>query len=230
MAELSDWIPKTTLGRLVKEGKIKTMSEALRSGFVLREHEIVDTLLPNLKDEVINVRNVQRMTDSGRRMKFAVMVAVGNEDGFVGLGVSRGREVGPEIKKAINAAKLNMIEVVRGCGSWECGCGKPHTLPYKVVGRGGSVRAIFKPAPRGVSLAIGDIPKIIFRLAGIKDAWGVAKGQTKTTVNYALAAFDALRNTATFKLRNEQIQRLKIRSGAVGEVIEEVVGVKNEHS
>ena len=92
---------------------------------------------------------VQRMTDSGRRVRFGVTCAVGNADGFIGVGRAKGKEVGPTIRKAIDNAKLNMIEIKRGCGSWECGCGKPHTLPFEVIGRCGSVTVGLKPAPRG---------------------------------------------------------------------------------
>ncbi|RLG22138.1 30S ribosomal protein S5, partial [Methanosarcinales archaeon] len=67
-----EWKPKTRLGRLVASGKIKTMDDALRSGFPLKEPQIVDILLPDLKDEVIDNKMVQRMTDSGRRSKFRV--------------------------------------------------------------------------------------------------------------------------------------------------------------
>src|SRR5437867_12874826 len=75
-----------------------------------------------------------------------------------------------------------MIEIKRGCGSWECGCGRSHTLPFKVTGSSGSVEVVLKPAPQGVGLAVGDIAKSVLRLAGITDAWGFTKGHTKTTV------------------------------------------------
>src|SRR3990170_8890078 len=117
----TDWVPNTKLGKLVLKGEITTFDEALATGYPVREPEIVDILLPELEDEVLDVNMVQRMTDSGRRVNFAITVVVGNADGFVGLGRARGREVGPAIRKAIDNAKLNMIEVRRGCGSWECG-------------------------------------------------------------------------------------------------------------
>src|SRR5690606_32161109 len=115
----------------------------------LREPEIVDILLPELKDEVLDLNMVQRMTDSGRRVRFAVTCAVGNGDGFIGLGRAKGKEVGPTIRKAIDNAKLNMIEIKRGCGSWECGCGTAHSLPMTVVGKCGSVEVTLRSAPRG---------------------------------------------------------------------------------
>ena len=210
------WEPKTKLGRLVYEGKITSISQALRSGLPLREPEIVDALLPDLKDEVIDVRMVQRMTDSGRRTKFSVMVAVGNEDGIVGIGKAKAKEVGAAIRKALDRAKLNIIEIKRGCGSWECGCGMPHSLPFKVVGKCGSVRVTLKPAPKGVGLAVGDVAKIILRLAGVKDVWGFTRGHTKTTFNYAMATFDALKQTTIVKLNPRMI--MPIYRGGVEDV------------
>ncbi len=213
---MNDWEPKTRLGKLVAEGKITTMSQALRSGLPLREPEIVDILLPELQDEVIDVRMVQRMTDSGRRTKFSVMVAVGNGDGFVGIGTAKAKEVGAAIRKAISKAKLNIIEIKRGCGSWECGCGMPHSVPFKVTGKCGSVRVTLKPAPKGVGLAVGDVAKIILRLAGVKDVWGFTQGHTKTTVNYATATFDALRQTTVMRVNPRII--MPIYKGGVEDV------------
>jgi len=199
---------------MVLSGAVTTMGEAISSGLPIREPEIVDILLPETEDEVLDVNMVQRMTDSGRRVNFVITCVVGNKDGFVGLGRARGREVGPSIRRAIDNAKTNMIEIKRGCGSWECGCYRAHSLPFKVTGSSGSVEVSLKPAPQGVGLAVGDIAKSILRLSGITDAWGFTKGHTKTTVNYALAAFDGLRKTAAIKVPADRAERLKIRQGA----------------
>ena len=210
------WVPRTELGRKVHSGEITTMSQALRSGLPLREAPIVDALLPGLHDEVLDVNMVQRMTDSGRRFKFAVTVVVGNGDGFVGLGRAKGKEVGPTIRRAIDRAKLHMLEVLRGCGSWECGCGRSHTVPFQIDGRSGSVVVSLRPAPRGVGLAVGDVVKPILRFAGITDAWGYTDGHTKTTVNYAQSAFRALEALSELKVPEADAARLKIVRGAVG--------------
>lgn len=218
MAEAGiDWEPKTKLGRLVREGKITSMSQALNSGLPLREPEITDILLPELEDEVLDVNMVQRMTDSGRRVRFAVTVVVGNSNGYVGLGRAKGKEVGPSIRKAIDNAKINMLEIKRGCGSWECGCWRPHTLPFTVKGKSGSVVITLKPAPRGIALVAGDTAKHVLRLAGIKDAWVFSKGETRNTVNYAKATFDALRKLAETKIPKFKIDELRIVSGSVVE-------------
>jgi SSU ribosomal protein S5P len=196
---LTDWTPKTKLGRMVKEGKLKTISEVLATRMPIREPQIVDMLLPNLEDEVIDIKMVQKMSDSGRKSKFAATVVVGNRNGYVGIGHGKARETGDAIEKALENAKLNIIEIKRGCGSWECGCGRSHTVPFEVVGKSGSVRVYLKPAPQGVGLAIGDIPKKVLELAGISDTWGFSEGHTKTSVNFAYATFNALKETARFR-------------------------------
>lgn len=211
-----EWVPRTRLGKLVKDGTITNISDALASPLKLREPEIVDILLPDLEDTVIDINMVQRMTDSGRRVRFAVTTAVGNNDGYVGIGRVKGKEVGPTIRRSIDNAKTNLIEVKRGCGSWECGCGKAHTLPFMVKGRCGSVDLTLKPAPQGIGLAIGDVPKPLLKFAGISDVWGFTRGHTKTTVNNILAAFDALQKTSQIRVTAEQQGRLKIISGACG--------------
>jgi small subunit ribosomal protein S5 len=208
-----EWIPKTKLGALVKSGGIKTIEDALSSGLPVRETEIIDSLLPDLEDEVIDVNMVQRMTDSGRRIKFVITVAVGNKDGYIGLGQAKGKEVGSSIKKAIDAAKINIIAIRRGCGSWECGCGKPHTLPFAITGKSGSVEVTFKPAPHGIGLATGDVAKKILHLAGVQDCWAFTRGKTKTVVNYAKAVFNALEENAEARITEKSSLKLGIRKG-----------------
>ena len=209
-----DWVPKTRLGKIIRSGKITNMKEALETGLPLREPEIVDILLADIEDEVIDVNMVQRMTDSGRRVRFVITVAVGNNDGYVGLGQAKGKEVGTSIRKAIENAKLNIIEIRRGCGSWECGCGKPHTVPFSIKGKSGSVEIMFKPAPQGIGLATGNVAKKILKLAGIKDCWAFTNGKTKTTVNYAKAVFNALQKNTQMRVMKNEISKIGILSGS----------------
>ncbi|MCI4329155.1 MAG: hypothetical protein L3J86_06175, partial [Thermoplasmata archaeon] len=72
------WGPRTDHGRRGPSGQITTIGDALHAGLPLREAQIIDRLLPGLHDEVLDVNMVQRITDSGRRFKFAVTVVVGN--------------------------------------------------------------------------------------------------------------------------------------------------------
>jgi small subunit ribosomal protein S5 len=213
--EGEQWTPKTELGKLVASGEIKSMSEALKMKLPLREYQIVDILMPELKDEIIYIERAQRMTDSGRRMNYSITAVVGNEDGFVGLGRGKAKEAAPAIRKAINNAKLNIVEIRRGCGSWECGCGRAHTVPFQVTGHVGSVTVRIKPSPQGVGRATGDVAKTILRMAGIEDAWGFAKGHTKTTVNYAEATFAALKQTIEMRINPSIVLSTPIYKGSV---------------
>ncbi|MDD5473477.1 MAG: 30S ribosomal protein S5 [Candidatus Methanoperedens sp.] len=198
--EKAEWVPQTRLGKLVKEGQVTTMGEALASGLPIREHQIVDALIPEIRDEVLDINMVQRMTDSGRRVKFRATVIVGNGDGFIGIGEGKDVQVGVAIRKAIDTAKMNIISIKRGCGSWECGCGLGHTVPFEVRGKAGSVEVELKPAPRGLGLASGGTAKKVLEIAGIKDVWTKVYGETRTTINFAKATFDALMKTTTMKV------------------------------
>ena len=127
------------------------------------------------------------------------MVAVGNEDGYVGVGVGKAKQIREAIEKAIVDAKLNIVPVRRGCGSWDCSCNEPHSVPFKVRGKCGSVVVELLPAPKGVGLVAADVAKVILRLAGIKDIWTRTFGRTRTTLNFAKAVWIALRNTYNVK-------------------------------
>lgn len=196
-----EWIPQTRLGKLVKEGQVTTMNEALESGLPIREPQIVDALIPEIRDEVLDINMVQRMTDSGRRVKFRATVIVGNGDGFIGLGDGKDVQVGIAIKKAIDDAKMHVMGIKRGCGSWECGCGLGHTVPFEVKGKAGSVEVALLPAPRGLGLASGGTAKKVLEIAGIKDVWAKASGETRTTLNFAKATYNALIRTTTMKVK-----------------------------
>ncbi len=198
--EKVEWVPQTRLGKLVKEGQVTNMGEALASGLPIREYQIVDALIPEIRDEVLDINMVQRMTDSGRRVKFRATVIVGNGDGFIGIGEGKDVQVGVAIRKAIDTAKMNIISIKRGCGSWECGCGLGHTVPFEVKGKAGSVEVELKPAPRGLGLASGGTAKKVLEIAGIKDVWTKVYGETRTTINFAKATFDALMKTTTMKV------------------------------
>jgi len=195
---LESWVPRTKVGRLVREGKITSLKEIFDRNFPLLEPEIVDYLLPDLVYERIDVNLVQKVTDAGRVSRFRVVVVVGNGDGFVGIGSGKARQYLVALQKAIRNAKLNITPVRRGCGSWECACGEPHSVPFVVSGKAGSVRIILKPAPKGTGLVAGDVAKKVLSMAGIKDVWTQTFGETRTTYNFAMAVLDALKNTYKF--------------------------------
>jgi small subunit ribosomal protein S5 len=184
------------------------MEEALNSGLPMKEPETVDRLLPNVDDEVLDINMVQRMTDSGRRVKFRCVVAVGDRNGYVGYAEGREDQVGAAIQKAIEVAKMNMISVDRGSGSWEDRSDEPHSLSRRTQGKAGSVEVDLIPAPSGLGLAAADTVEAILELAGIEDAWTKSHGNTRTTMNLAKATYNALRNSSQAR-GNRQVRNLE---------------------
>src|ERR1700730_15184253 len=185
--EQAPWVPKTRLGELVSSGKITTLEEIFESGQRVKEAEIVKKLLPDSKSNVVSVGIVQKQTDAGEVTKFAAVVAVGNEAGWFGVGRGKAVQMRSAIDKATNEAYLNIIPVKLGCGSWECRDGRPHSVPFRITGKGGSVRVEIIPAPRGLGLVAGETVRNLLALAGVKDAWTRTYGSTNTMSSIANA-------------------------------------------
>jgi small subunit ribosomal protein S5 len=190
-----NWIPRTRLGKMILERQISSIEELFMEGLKIREPEIVDILLPDLQEEVINIGLVQKQTDAGEKSQFRAIVVVGNRDGYVGLGSGKARQVRSAIEKAAVDARLNITPVRRGCGSWECGCGKPHSMPFQVRGECGGVEVVLIPGPRGLGIVASEAAKVILGLAGVKDCWTKSYGSTRTVPSFAFAVFDALKKT-----------------------------------
>lgn len=195
---VATWTPRTRLGKMIQEGRISSMEEIFMEGQKIREPEIVDVLLPDLQEEVININLVQRQTDAGEKSQFKAIVAVGNRDGYIGLGAGKAKQVRTAIEKGAIDARLNITLVRRGCGSWECGCGKQHSLPFQVLGKCGGVEILLVPGPRGLGIVASEAAKVILGLAGVNDIWTRSFGSTRTVPSFACAVFDALRKTYSF--------------------------------
>lgn len=213
-----EWIPKTVIGKNVLSGEIKTLEELLEKNKKIFEPEIVDYLSePPLEEKIIDVQKTTRVVRAGRKFSFRVAVLVGNKKGIVGLGTAKDKEKWPAAKKASKRAKLNIIHVVRGCGSWECTCNTNHSVPFKVKGKNSSVRVELLPAPKGVGLVAGDTIKQVLEFAGIKDVWSKTRGATDTKLNFARAAIDALKKLKKVKitkdLEKEIIRETKAERG-----------------
>ncbi len=204
-----EWVPKTKLGHDVLAGKYKSLDEILEKGELILEPEIIDALVPDVMQEVIYIggspgkgggirrtatKMTARMHKSGRRFKLSALAVVGNDDGIVGIGRAISTEHRTAIEKATKNAKLNVIRVRRGCGSWECGCGGGHSVPFKVSGNEGSVTVTLLPAPKGVGMVASEEIRKVLKLAGIKDVWVKTSGKTKTRGNLIMAVFNALKN------------------------------------
>ena len=189
------WIPKTSIGKRVIAGEINSMEEILSNGLRIQEAGIVKKLLPDLKTEVIDVGIIQKMTPNGQSTRFKALVAAGNENGWLGIGMGKSKQMRIAIEKANNAAYLNVSPVKLGCGSWECRCDQKHSVPFKVKGKGGSVTIEILPAPRGLGLVAGRKIRNLLKLAGLKDAWTTAKGSTSTMNSTSKAVLNCLRQT-----------------------------------
>src|SRR3989304_909049 len=128
------WVPRTKVGRMVQGGQIVSLEDIFTQGLKIKEPEIIDVLLPGLKQEVLGIGFVQKQTDAGEKSRFKAIVAVGNGAGSLGIGGGKAKQVRSAIDKATLNSKLNVVPLRRGCGSWECGGGHPPSVPFK--GRG----------------------------------------------------------------------------------------------
>ena len=139
------------------------------------------------------------------------MVVVGDGDSHVGIGYGKSKDTLPAREKALRNAKLNIFKVVKGCGSWECSCKTPHSVPFKVEGKVGSVRVEILPAPKGNGLVAESEVKKILSLAGIQDAWVNVYGQARNKINLVKATEKALRKLYAMRIKPEHVEVLSIQ-------------------
>src|SRR3989338_9075734 len=223
-----DWKPVTELGRMVKEGRIVDIGVIFSGNYKIKEAQIVDVLLPNLEEDLLLIgqakgkfgggqrrifRQTQKKTREGNRIQFMTCALVGNRNGYVGVGTGKSKETVPARDKSKRKARLNVIRIRRGCGSWQCNCKEPHSIPFAVQGRCGSSRIKLMPAPKGKGLCVEKECAKILAMAGIKDIWSKTSGQTKTKVNLISALIDALRKLSQVKCQPEHIGTLAIVEG-----------------
>jgi small subunit ribosomal protein S2e len=195
-----EWTPLTKLGRLVKYGKIESLEEVYTHSIPIKEAPIVDRLLANVKaelsDEIMCILSVQKQTKAGQRTRFKAVVAIGDRQGHVGVGIKVAKEVQIAIKGALLDAKIHLIPVRRGY--WGSRIGGVHTIPIKVKGKCGSCTVRMIPAPRGTGCVAAIVAKKILSFAGIDDVYTSCTGQTRTRENFCRALFECLKKTYAF--------------------------------
>jgi len=190
-------VPCTKLGRLVQQGKIKSLEQIYLFSLPVKEYQIVENFLgPSLKDEVMKIMPVQKQTRAGQRTRFKAFVVVGDYNGHIGLGVKCSKEVATSIRGSIILAKLSLVPVRRGY--WGSKIGDPHTVPTKVSGKCGSVSVRLIPAPKGAGIVAAITPKKVLAMAGVQDVYTCSRGCTRTLGNFVKATFYALASTYGF--------------------------------
>lgn len=227
---LEHWVPKTELGRKVKGKEVTSMDEVLDNGFKILEPEVVDSLLPGLSVDLLEVgqskgkfgggkasiwKQTQKKTCEGNRINFLACAIVGNKDGYVGLGYGSAKETVPAREKAIRNAKLNIIKIKRGCGSWACDCKQPHSIPFKISGKSGSVLFNMLPAPKGTRLKAEKKCTKILEFAGLRDVYAKVRGQSSTKLNLFKSCFAALKQLSTIKVKPEFVTEAGIVEGTL---------------
>lgn len=224
------WEPRTALGKAVKEGRITDIEEIFRQGLPIMEEMIVTALIPDLQEDLILIgqakgkfgggqrrifRQTQKKTREGNKIHFTTCALVGNRNGYLGIGLGKSKETVPSRDKAKREARINLMRIRRGCGSWQCGCKTPHSIPFAVKGKCSSVEITLIPAPKGKGLCVEKECAKILAMAGIKDVWSKTRGHTKTKLNLLMALIDALQHLNQMKVRPQEIEQVGLVEGKV---------------
>lgn len=164
---------------------------------------IIDASKLDLKETIVNIRRVAKTVKGGRNMRFSVSVVIGDGEGYVGVGLGKAQEIPEAVRKAIEDAKKNLVNVPM-VGT---------TIPHRILGVFGAGNVLIMPAAEGTGVIAGSSVRMVLEAAGIKDVRAKSIGSSNT-VNIAYATLEGLRGLKTV----EQISRLR------GKTKEEILG------
>jgi len=167
------------------------------------QRSIIDASKLDLKESIVNIRRVAKVVKGGRNFRFSVTMVVGNEDGYVGVGLGKALEIPEAIRKGIEDAKKNLIYVPR-VGT---------TIPHRSVGLYGAGKVLLMPAAEGTGVIAGSSVRTVLELAGVKDVRAKSIG-TNNSRNMANATIKGLKDLKTV----ESVSKLR------GKTKEEILG------
>ena len=164
--------------------------------------DLMPTEEKEFEERVVAVNRVTKVVKGGRRMRFAALVVVGDHKGRVGFGTGKANEVPEAIKKAVEDAKKNVINVPIVKTS----------IPHAITGVAGAGQVFLKPAPAGTGIIAGGPVRNVVELAGIQDIFSKSQGSS-TPINIIRATFDALKNLRTIEqiaeLRGKEVSEIR---------------------
>ncbi|MEA2113701.1 MAG: 30S ribosomal protein S5 [Patescibacteria group bacterium] len=145
--------------------------------------------------KLLDVARVVRVVAGGRRFRFRAVVVIGNRKGKVGVGVSKGQDVGLAVEKAVANAKRSLIDIPLIKGAI------PHITEAKFC----SAKVLLKPGIKGRGIVAGGAVRAVCELAGIENISGKVLGKTKNKLNNAKATIKALQNLKTEKIKEKTV-------------------------